>query len=337
MGFHISGSPTPPSLLIYTQWQDSCTVLSLLSCLINIIRKIEGGPSHCVLAPPCPFSNEAFSHSFTTYFSVGLLRSLWMGPTPPRGNIIWPQAKIWEIPHPSSPSGCKITSKKNKKCGTWALLINVLLLWPQLVFLSALLSGWTLFQSPSSLRPSLFAGPLYSPWEVLKVGSLEERDTPAAFEDWAVINLREITAHTQLCVRAACLQLLWCLFYGGRIRFLNHGVVCFAKTLDICRTSVRPGINAQAWVAHASQSSCTHPLFVSPPSWLAWIFLLIPQLFSSCVAVSLFINIRSPDKLYLLQKATESESKNFIWHNCMKRNCKSGLFIYYWFLLTSYA
>lgn len=122
-------------------------------------------------------------------------------------------------------------------------------------------------------------------------------------------------------------------FMGGEFDFW----ICFAKTSDICRTSVRPGINAQAWVARASQSSHTRPLYDIRASWLARIFLLIPQLFSSCVAVSLFTNIRSPDKLYLLQKATESESKIFIWHNCMKRNCKTGLFIYYWFLLTSYA
>lgn len=45
---------------------------------------------------PCPFSDEALSHSFSRYFSLGLLRSLWMGPTPPRGDIVWPQAKIWD-------------------------------------------------------------------------------------------------------------------------------------------------------------------------------------------------------------------------------------------------
>lgn len=71
---------------------------SLLSSLINIIRKKEGGLPHCVLTPPSPLCDGAFSHSFTRYFSVGLLRSPWMGLTPPRGNIVWPQAKIWKTP-----------------------------------------------------------------------------------------------------------------------------------------------------------------------------------------------------------------------------------------------
>lgn len=45
---HISGSPPPPSPLISTQWRASCTVLSLLSSLINIIRKIEKEARHIV-------------------------------------------------------------------------------------------------------------------------------------------------------------------------------------------------------------------------------------------------------------------------------------------------
>ena len=45
---HISGSPAPPSPLISTQWRAPCTVLSLLSSLINIIRKIEKEAHHIV-------------------------------------------------------------------------------------------------------------------------------------------------------------------------------------------------------------------------------------------------------------------------------------------------
>lgn len=41
--------------------------------------------------------------------------------------------------------------------------------------------------------------------------------------------------------------------------FENYVVVCFPKTLDICRTSIRPGIDAQAWVTHTHNLS--HTLF----------------------------------------------------------------------------
>ncbi len=83
----------------------------------------------------------------------------------------------------------------------------------------------------------------------------------------------------------------------------------------------------------------THPLSVSLPSWLAWIFLLIPQLLSSCVCYLIIYghNRHRTTQTPSAQRATESLSKNFIWHNWMKRNCKTGLFVYYWCVLTSHV
>lgn len=221
-------------------------------------------------------------------------------------------------------------------------LINASLLCPQLVVFweRALWCGWTLFQSHQSASryPSPSAGPLCSLWEVLKVDSLAKHDMSVAFEDWVVINLREITAHIQLCAWAVFLQLLWCFFPVGRIWFQNHTVVCFPKTLDICRTSVILGIDAQAWVAHAHKA-LTHILspFHCHRDWPEYFFWSCSSSLLLCCCF-IFYQHTVTGQIPSAQRATESESKNFIWNKCIKRKtAKLPFFIYYWYLLTSYA
>lgn len=202
-------------------------------------------------------------------------------------------------------------------------LINASLLCPQLVVFweRALWCGWTLFQSHQSASryPSPSAGPLCSLWEVLKVDSLAKHDMSVAFEDWVVINLREITAHIQLCAWAVFLELLWCFFPVGRIWFQNHTVVCFPKTLDICRTSVILGIDAQAWVAHAHKA-LTHILspFHCHRDWPEYFFWSCSSSLLLCCCF-IFYQHTVTGQIPSAQRATESESKNFIWNKCIKR------------------
>lgn len=90
--------------------------------------------------------------------------------------------------------------------------------------------------------------------------------------------------HTQLCVWAAFVQLFMLFFFRGGIWFENHVVVCFPRLWTcVGHLSDLELMHRLGW--HTLTSPHTHPLSISPPSWLAWIFLLIPQLLSSCVAV----------------------------------------------------
>lgn len=73
---------------------------------------------------------------------------------------------------------------------------------------------------------------------------------------------------------------------------------------------------------HMLTSSCTLPLSVSLPSWLAWIFLLIPLLPLLLCCHLIIYRHAVTGQTPAAKKVTESESKNFIWYNCMKRNCK---------------
>lgn len=66
--------------------------------------------------------------------------------------------------------------------------------------------------------------------------------------------------HTYNFMYELCSNNFYAVFWGGGIWFEKHNVVCFPKTLDICRTSVRPGMDAQAWVTHTHKLSHTSSL-----------------------------------------------------------------------------
>ena len=90
---------------------------------------------------------------------------------------------------------------------------------------------------------------------------------------------------------------------------------------------------------HTHTHTHTLSLSVSLPSWLAWIFSFDPTapLLLCCRLIIYQHSVTGQTPI-----RTESDRKvwvkiSFFFHNCMKRNCKTGLFIYYWCLLTSHA
>lgn len=122
---------------------------SLLNSSLNIIRKKKERKS-CELVPHFPFCDGAFSHSFTLHLVVELLKSLWMGPTPPRGNIVWPHQSLRDPPPltlhfffcPYLPAPW--LQRRGKKMWNRARLIVVSVLYPHFVLLEVrnLCCGW---------------------------------------------------------------------------------------------------------------------------------------------------------------------------------------------------